>query len=143
MTGLQLKSRSRSLIAIVAGICLLFAIVGFWALRSGLAASDSSPPVAAPGQVVQITQTQVVASSKSALGFDQGSSSTNQKSLKSSGVRRDRPPTRPTSAPPQWLLPTPKPLASARYALSAKQSPAYVTTGGGQELLNLLCIARR
>ena len=50
MTGLQGQSRSRSFVAIVAAICLLFAIVGFWALRTGLAASASSPSDA-PGRV--------------------------------------------------------------------------------------------
>ncbi|MGO9511442.1 MAG: hypothetical protein ACLPXZ_30440 [Mycobacterium sp.] len=68
MTGLQAKSRSRSLIAIVAGLCLLVAIVGFWALRSGLAASDSSPSDAAPSHGAEISQTHVDSGSKPAIG---------------------------------------------------------------------------
>lgn len=137
-------SRWRSLIAIVAGLCLLSALVGSWAVRSGSAAPQ---PVAASQDVidisVDISQAHFDASPQPAShGGHDGPSATNQKSFKTAGIKRDRPPTWSRSAPPEWWLPTPSSLTTSKYQPGAPHSRALATPRDGQELLHQLCVAR-
>jgi hypothetical protein len=123
--------RWRSAVAVFATLAVLAALTGCWTLRSVLAAADSPQPVAA---------TQAAVSQ-----FDHGSSSTyqtNQKPFKSTGIKRDRPPTWSRSAPPEWSSPMPASMTTLAYPPGVPNSRAPAAPCAGQDLLTQFCVAR-
>ena len=140
-------SRRRSLIAVAAGLCLISALVGSWALRSAANTSTAPQPVIVSQDAVSIpvdfSRAHVDASSQPATHVHHdGPSSTDQASFKTAGIKRDRPPTWSRSAPPEWWLPAPSSLNTATHGQDASHSRAPATLQDGQERLNRLCIAR-
>lgn len=139
-------SRWRSLIAIVAVLCLLSALAGSWAVRFGPAASAAPEPATASADAIipiDNGQARLVADPRAASDIDHnGPSSTNQKSFKTAGIKRDRPPNWSRSAPPEWWLPTPSSLITSDIGRGAPHSRAPATPRDGQELLSRLCISR-
>lgn len=133
------SARRRSVIALVSGLCVLVALVGFWTLRAGLAAAGQAQ--IAQG-AVRIAQANSQDCSKLAIDVEQSCSATNKKPLASAGIKRDRPPTR-YSLPPQWSLPTLASLTSVRYRTGVPNSHAPANSHDGQDLLTKLCVARR
>ncbi|UXA04279.1 hypothetical protein KXD96_14650 [Mycobacterium sp. SMC-2] len=71
--------------------------------------------------------------------------STDQKSFKTAGLKRDRPPTWSRGAPPQWWLPAPVSLNTAGMNAPGPDpahTPSPTQALAGHELLNHICIAR-
>jgi hypothetical protein len=128
-----MPSRWRPLIAIVAALCLLSALAGSWAVRFGPAAS------AAPQAVTVFAD---VGPQPAAYTDHHTPSSTNDKSFKTAGIKRDRPPNWSRSAPPEWWLPAPSSLITSQHRPGAPHSRAPATPRDGQELLHQLCVAR-
>ncbi len=139
----------RSVIAIVAVFCMMSALVGSWAVRNQAATSATPSSVAASydgaGDAIGITQVHVETVGP-AIHFDcKGPSSTNERSFKTAGIKRDRPPSWSRSAPPEWWLSTPVSLNTAGLnpsGASSAHSPMPTRTLAGQELLNHIGVAR-
>jgi len=126
------------------------ALVGSWAVRSAAATPASAPPAAtadlldtADTGVVDLTAIQLADISQSAVHFDhKDPASSDQRSYKTAGIKRDRPPSWSRSAPPEWWLPTPSSLTAPEYRPAALQDRLFATGLCGQELLNRICVAR-
>lgn len=147
--GAAQPPRWRSVIAVAAVFCVLSALVGSWAVRNEAATSASPSSVAAShdgaGDAIGITEVDVETVGP-AVHFDcKGPSATNERSFKTAGIKRDRPPTWSRSAPPEWWLSTPVSLNTAGrnpHAVPSAHSPVPARTLAGQELLNHIGVAR-
>lgn len=143
--------RWRLVVAILAGLCLLTALVGGWTLRTHLAVSASQQTVVelaggADGDAdagVDTTRGRFENTIQPTAHLVFGTQSGDRKPFKSAGLKRDRPPSWSRSAPTQWSLVTPASMTTPRRPAVLPQCPAPATSEGGQDLLNQLCVARR
>ncbi|ABL04526.1 conserved hypothetical membrane protein [Mycobacterium marinum M] len=140
LRGPNKPTRWQSAIAVVAGLCLFAAVIGCWALRSGVAAATPSHP-AATASAAGLSRADIDKPSVRSTGH-QRSSSTGHSPCKSAGLKRDRPPTWSRSAPPQWWLSTPASLTTAGHPLRALRARAPLAAAAGRAYLNQLCVAR-
>lgn len=148
--GADKTLRWPSLIAIVAVLCLMSALVGSWAVRSAAATPASATPAAAEDpfdtgalDVVDLSRVHLANISQPASHFDhKDPASSDQRSYKTAGLKRDRPPNWSRSAPPEWWLPTPYSLTAPEYRPAAAQDRLPASCPCGRELLNRICVAR-
>lgn len=146
--GADKASRWLSLIAIVAAVCLVSALVGSWAVRSAATTSNSPPTVAASDDgaasgVVDLSQLHPADTVPAAGHLDhKGPLSSGDKSYKTAGIKRDRPPNWSRSAPPEWWLPTPASLTAPGRQAAVSPARAPARSLSAQELLHQICVAR-
>jgi hypothetical protein len=148
LRGTDKASRWPSFIAIVAMLCLVSALVGSWAVRSaattpGSLQLASEDVIDTGGDVIDLSRVHLADISQSARHFDhKGPLSSNQKSYKTAGIKRNRPPNWSRSAPPEWWLPTPSSLTAPEYRPTVSNNRLPARSLSGQELLNQICVAR-
>jgi hypothetical protein len=150
--GTVRPARWQSLVAIVAVWCVVAALAGSWAVRSA-ATLPSNGTVAASqnvtdtvGAVIDLGQLRDDAILQPANRFDSwppnGPSSDKQRSFKTAGIKRDRPPSWSRAAPPEWSLPTPSSLTAPAYGSTGWHSRVTAPTVSGKELLSRIGVAR-
>lgn len=134
-------SRRRSAVAVVAGLSLIAAALGCWALRTEIA-TDTSAPVVAALSAPDAGQGHRADGSATARHADFGSTLDDDKAFKSAGLKRDRPTTFSLSTPRSpW---TPSSLAAAAWTVRPGEPccRAPATVLAGQNLLAQLCVCR-
>ncbi|OCB37457.1 hypothetical protein A5676_17860 [Mycobacterium malmoense] len=143
--------RWRPGVAIVAVLCLIAALVGSWAVRSQAAAPASPPSIAVShdaigaGSAVEPSRVHADMADPASHLKRNAPTSTDQKSFKTAGIKRDRPPTWSRGAPPQWWLATPISLNTAGINAPGPDpahTPSPIRALAGHQLLSLICIAR-
>ncbi len=132
-------------------LCLISALVGSWAVRSQAAAPASPPSIAVPldaidaGSAVEVSRAHADLADLASHLKRNAPASTDQKSFKTAGIKRDRPPTWSRGAPPQWWLITPVSLNTAGINAPGPDpahTPSPTQALAGHELLNHICISR-
>lgn len=117
-------------------------------MRSQAAAPASPPSIAVShdvGSAVEVSRLPAEMVDLASHLKRNAPASTDQKSFKTAGIKRDRPPTWSRGAPPQWWLTTPLSLNTAGTDAPGPD-PAYTPSPtqalAGNELLNHICVAR-
>lgn len=133
--------RRRSAVAIVAGLSLIAAALGCWALRTEIVTGTSAPAVVALS-TPDAGQGHLTDGSATASHADFGSTLNDDKAFKSAGLKRDRPTTFSLSTPRSPWTPSSLALAAwtARPGEPCCRAPATVLAG--QNLLAQFCVCR-
>jgi hypothetical protein len=135
--GVAKLPRWLSIIATVAVVCLASALLGSWAVGPNTVASHELTAAAQGAAATAGDMTR-----PAAHFAHPGPSSENQKSFKTAGIKRDRPPTWLRSAPAGWWLTTPSTLNTSGCQAVVPPSGVFVRTLAAQDLLNRIGVAR-